>query len=519
MLSLPSLLPQLKKNLPLSQTSRRAGPTSRNPVMRNKIRRENYYLDASWHTRKSFRALKESAEQAEEKLNAKPEAELLATQMDVLLWSIRPELPEDSASKALYLNLLSRQLNAIDTETLEWLVPALKNAKYDCYVTETIIDDETYIEHGFSNGPPHSRQRTILTTAEFNETLDQTQAASQARKSEPLLKLQDTQSQTIRNQLAVNALQWKAGDKSLASLGTLMQALARVLELTIGAPDALLLASTTTLPGASTIEWRDGRIVIDGDTATALQQAGSDELFARVQRDMLECLLLSKLPYQRPHNGKESHALWLSLWKTIEHIESLPPSIIMTPERRQRLREALSAAKPSASIQIMPTVGAALGHAWIRPRLSIVPDKMALGQPAGTRYMHGGGQPQPRHSTITEWPIRWLNTAEMDECHPPQEAWHLEVPVSARALDTAAHELERDWKAANRRYRFAEVAPDKPASGCRISVWESVQRAMSPAIRECFDEFNHGLPLPGTPTELWERLKHFHHWVQRLATD
>lgn len=73
MLSLPSLLPRLKKNLPLSQTSRRVGPTSRNPVMRNKIRQENYYLDASWHTRKSFRALMESTEQSAEKLNAKPE--------------------------------------------------------------------------------------------------------------------------------------------------------------------------------------------------------------------------------------------------------------------------------------------------------------------------------------------------------------------------------------------------------------------------------------------------------------
>ena len=516
MLSLPKILPQLKNSLSISQTSKRFGSNPCSPLMRNKNRRENYYLDASWHTRKSFRALRESTEPSAEKLHSKPEGELLVTQMDVLLWSIRPELLDDSASKSLYLTLLSRQLNAIDTETMEWLVSALKNAKYECYVTETVIDDALYIEHGFSNGAPHSQQRTILTTPDFKDALDQAYAASQSRKIVPTLQLSDTQTQTIRNQLATNALLWKAGDKSLACLDQNMQALATAMELRTDAP---MLISTTALPGASTIEWRDGRMVIDGAAATALQEADSGELFARVQRDILECLLLRKFPDYRPETDKESHALWLSLWTTIEHIESLPPSIIMTPERRQRLREALSGSEPPGSIQVMPTVGAALGHAWIRPKLSISPEKTTPGKPAGTRYMHGGGQPQPRHSTITEWPIRWLTAAEMDECHPPSEAWHLKVPVSTQALHTAAHELERDWLAADQRYRFAEVAPGKPASGCRISVWESVQRAMNPAVRECFEEFNRGLPLPSTPTELWERLKNFNSWVTTLAAD
>jgi hypothetical protein len=42
---------------------------------------------------------------------------------------------------------------------------------------------------------------------------------------------------------------------------------------------------------------------------------------------------------------------------------------------------------------------------------------------------------------------------------------------------------------------------------------------MDPVLLDCFDEFNLGLPLPETPTALWERLNNFKHWVQRVATD
>lgn len=517
MLSLPKLLPRIKPIHPPAKTTKKDAPNLGTPVMRNRLRRANYYLDASWHTRKSFRALRElTAADSEQRNTKKPEGARLAAQMDTLLWSIRPELPDDSAGKSLYLTLLCRQLHGMDAETLEWLASSLKEAKYECYVTETIIDDELYIDHGFSNGPPHSRQRTTLTTSEFNDVLDQARAAAHRCEIPQLLALPATQAQATRNQLSANALQWTSSDRSLACLDQLMRALATTLDILIDAP---LLASTNALAGASTIEWRDGRIVIDGAIASDLLHSGSDELFARVQRDMLECLLLLKLPSPSTSTSRGSHALWLALWRTIEHIESLPPSILMSPERQQRLRASLTAAEPSGHIQIMPTVGAALGHAWIRPRLSITPDKIAMGEPVGTRYMHGGGQPQPRHSTITEWPIRWLTPSEMDECHPPQEAWHLDMPVGEAALEAATHELERDWKSANRRYRFAEVSPEKPASGCRISVWESLQRGMSPIIRECFDEFNRGLPLPGTPTELWERMKHFNHWLKELTRE
>lgn len=514
MLSLPKLLPLVKQSRSAVTTKKNTGLPSGCPVIRS--RKANYYLDASWHTRKSFRAIKESAGQASDKLGQKSDAESLTSQMDILLWSIRPELLGDAESKALYLSLLMRHLHELDPTTLKWMASSLKEAKYECQVTETVIDDQVYIEHGFSNGPPHTHQRTLLTTSELHDTVDQVRDSAQTRKAAPDLNFPDTVMQAARDQLAINALQWKAGDRSLACLDTLANALSTTLGIMIGAP---LLTSATALPDASTVAWRDGRLVVNSATVAALQHPGSDELFARVQRDLLECLLLTTFPDRPSDTDKALQTLRGSLWELIEQIESRPCSIIVSAEKRDQLRKSIAAAERHGCIQVMPTVGAALGHAWIRPHLSITPDKIQSGEVLGTRYMHGGGQPQPRHSTINEWPIRWLTPQEMEEWHPSREAWHLSLPVDASQLASAARSLEKDWKATAQPYRFAEVTPDKPASGCRISVWESVRRAMSPVMLECFDEFNLGLPLPETPTALWERLRNFKLWVQRITKD
>ena len=151
MLSLPKLLPLVKQSRSAVTTKKNTGLPSGCPVIRS--RKANYYLDASWHTRKSFRAIKESAGQASDKLGQKSDAESLTSQMDILLWSIRPELLGDAESKALYLSLLMRHLHELDPTTLKWMASSLKEAKYECQVTETVIDDQVYIEHGFSNGP------------------------------------------------------------------------------------------------------------------------------------------------------------------------------------------------------------------------------------------------------------------------------------------------------------------------------------------------------------------------------
>ncbi len=525
MLSVTTLLPVLKHGR-YSTTAVKKNPSAqRSPVMRQRpgrsgtasgqaMQQASYYLDASWQTRKAFRALSRAATTPGETLSPKPANALLTGHVDTLLWSIRPGLPDDGASKALFLASLDRQLQAMGADTLGWLSTTLNTAKYDCFVMEDVIDDEVFIDHGFANGPPHTRQRTLLTTPEFREKLEQAQDLAQKAASAPPVLLPPAQAQTTRDQLSLNAARWKTSDRSLASLQGLVQALAGVLDTEIAVP---LAAHTTPLPPDSTVAWHEGGLVIDREVATALSHPAADELFARVQRDLLECLLMRRHAVLRTDCRDTSAGHRQSVWQVIEQVECLPPSIVMTEALRQQLRQSMYACQQRCSIQIMPALGAALGHAWITPQLSVVPDKKFTGQIIGTRYMHGGAQPQARHSTINEWPIRWLTGPEIDEWHPAQEAWHLDVPVEAQQLDTAARELVREWKASDQRYRFAEVTPDKPASGCRISVWSAVRRGMTPAIRECFDAFNTGLPLPDTPTEVWERLRGFRQWLEAVT--
>ena len=101
MLSLPKVLPRLKQFKSAGTTSNPPKPSSTYPLMRTKVRRADYYLDASWHTRKSFRAIREHAIQTSDTLGPKTASESLIGQIDILLWSIRPELPDDEQSKTI----------------------------------------------------------------------------------------------------------------------------------------------------------------------------------------------------------------------------------------------------------------------------------------------------------------------------------------------------------------------------------------------------------------------------------
>ena len=525
MLSLPTLLPTIKRSGPVAATTKAKATASRSPVMHQRTRRWNagpqqtlckatYYMDASWHTRKSFRVVMNAVENPADKLGLKPAPALMTTQIDTLLWSMRPGLTDDGESKALFMSLLDYQLSALDADLLTGIDTTLKDARYDCFVTESVIDDEMYIEHGFSNGPPHTCQRTLLTTPELNDRLDQALVATRTSLQVPSLVLPPAQAQTLRDQLALHAAAWKTSDHSLVHVDVMVRTLAETLGVTMSAP---LRHTAMPIAPASSVGWHQGQLVISRKVAEALQHEASDDLFARVQRDVLECLLMRLHPEQLTDIGKASPAQRRSLWRTIEQIETLPPSMVVSEERRAQIRQSMPAGENAGQLQVMPTVGAALGHVWIRPVLSVMPDRTVQGDKIGTRYMHGGSYPEASPSTIREWPIRWLSEAEIDGNHPPAEAWHLDLPIDASALSTGASELTLDWKASGQRYRFAEVTPDKPASGCRISVWESVRRGMTPAIRQCFDEFNLGIPLPDTPTELWERMRSFRNWLELIA--
>lgn len=554
MLSLPTFLPSIKKSGLITPAIKNSVSAPRSPVMRQRaggsshpaagttMQAAHFYFDASWQTGKTFRALLEPTKipkhdacdkglnksdasakftvmirPAAEPLGRKPAEEMLTTLVDKLLWSLRPGLTDDEESKTVFLQLLDRQLSGMDAETLGQLKQALQQAKYHCFLTEAVIDDKMYLEYGFANGAPHSRERTLLTTPDLYDRLDMARQAalaeSAAQSAAPPL-LTPSQAQAARNQLALNASLWKSSDKSLLTLDALMQSLATTVDIKLDTP--LAIAAQTISPSSS-IGWEADQLLIDSEVAAHLQHEASDDLFARVQRDVLEILLARKSTNAPTDIDKVSLQQRLQLWQAIDQVETLAPTIVIADERRQQLRQCMDAIIKPGQIQIMPSVGAALGHAWIAPHLSVMPDKYAAGKKLGDKYTHGGAQLEPRHSTINELPIRWLNHLEMEDVYPSHKAWHLPVPVEADQLDQTVTALIHDWKASGQTYRFAEVSPDKPASGCRISVWESVRRSLSPTLRECFDEFNLGVPLPDTPTELWVRMRDFRRWMEALV--
>jgi hypothetical protein len=91
--------------------------------------------------------------------------------------------------------------------------------------------------------------------------------------------------------------------------------------------------------------------------------------------------------------------------------------------------------------------------------------------------------------------------------------------VSAKALELAAQQMSEEWKRNAIAYRFVAVAPDSPATGCRMSVWNAVEKGMDAETKLLFVHFNRGLALPDSTIELWERLNGFMQWLELIASD
>jgi hypothetical protein len=91
--------------------------------------------------------------------------------------------------------------------------------------------------------------------------------------------------------------------------------------------------------------------------------------------------------------------------------------------------------------------------------------------------------------------------------------------VPAKALELAALQVREEWMYNGIAYRFVAVAPDSPATGCRISVWATVEKGMDADTKLLFVYFNRGLALPDSTIELWERLNGFMQWLELIASD
>ena len=505
-------------NAPIMKSPSRARDTCVAPWRQ----RASYYYDASWHTGKTFRQLVKSLANTQNtpsiNLGSCSNSELLVEQTDFFLNSLRPFVNSATDSKAKYLKLMHMHLSELAGPEKEALSKHLRQIGYECQIAESAIDDEMYLEYGFCNGPPHTKKNILLSTSEFFMLLDTQPSVNECEKS-VLTETQEvsiTQSQNIRNQLSICTSDWLDSDKTPDSL----LRITRHLEWTVRGYSSIETVSIfDEEPGPSKVIQKGGELLVDLATLHDLSQHNNEPLFAVLLRDMLEIFLTKKLVGLTTESSQLSAVQKRQVWTAIETIQSLPPTSSQLSPFRAHIKTLLMSRENFGKIHIIPASGVALGHAWIAPSLSITPDHQKIGIPAGSCYLHSGARLHAAVSAINQWPIQWLTSTESENLYSSRRAWHLSVPVSAKALELAAQQMSEEWKRNAIAYRFVAVAPDSPATGCRMSVWTAVEKGMDADTKLLFVHFNRGLALPDSTIELWERLNGFMQWLELIASD
>ncbi len=489
-----------------------AALVKRTPQLSQRPSKAHYYFDASRHTSLSLRMLLNELMMQKAPADLRGARDFLCLTMDNLLQSIRPGIDDDEQSRQYFFALLRMHLSHLSAGELHQLSDSLKAAGFGCNVVETIIDDVVYRDYGFANGPPHSFHRTLLQTADFFDLLEDLTKNTQKIQSQPLkCKLADA----ARTALPACAMHWQLSEKTPEDLFHSVCLLGRALDM----PAELSgIAGGSLSTKASTVAITQRLLMIDNATAEALITDTQGSLFAEVLRDVLELLLTQKLfgiaapPDQLTQRQRQD------LSAALEKIYSRPLPA-GDSALQAKARAVLQGSQRFGQIQIQPTAGVALGHAWIAPSLSLVPDKHKNSVDIGHRYMHSGYNLEPGDSQIREWPTRFMTRQENEDAYPAEHAWRVSVPVESGRLQMAAQDVRREWESLNLPYRFIGAAPGMPPTGCRATVWEAVRRGMDTDARALFDHYNCGLPDPQSPTELWQRLGGLMRWIRMIADE
>ncbi len=480
--------------------------------------RATYYFDATWHTAQTLRRLMR-ATLAMDDLGLRRPPVLLAQATDSLLHTICPGLPDDAASHSYYRKLLHAHLSALGSAELEQFAQLLKAQRFGCAVMESVVDDTLLkvpgIAHGLPQQQQHQRQRSLMFTPDLHEAIGdaaKSAAATEAR-FDTALRLKPAQAQQARDLLAAFASRHAEAGIAMKDFTGIAAELAHAIGL---ADKPTRTIAATPLPPVSCVDWQQEQLIIDLRTLTTLIESRDPGLYATVQRDLLELLLARKL------FGPNADLMTLNaeqrtlLFREVEQVLALAPAA-PAGELPARAARVLERSTNFGTIQVCPTAGVALGHAWIAPALSVVPDRTQAGRAIGTRYMRSGMRLDPAQSTINEWEIRWLSSRESDDLYPAEEAWHVRVPADRLALQRAAADVMQEWRQKALPYRFIGTEPGMPATGCRVMVWQTVQRAMDDDARALFMHFQRGLPEPESPTELALRFEQFMGWLVTLA--
>ncbi len=477
--------------------------------------RATHYFDAAWHTAQTLRHLMH-ASQADETLGLTKAPELLMQTMEAMLNSICPGLPDDADSLNCFQKRLQMHLSELTASELCQLQQTLKASRFDYVVVESVIDDFMVVEHGFANGPPHCRQRTLMFTKDLHHALDEAMHTASGVEATfaRACRLTPAQAQQARDVLATLAERHARGGITLTGLASAANELAQA----TGTPMQIDMAvAAHPLPPASAVIWQEGQLIIELHTLTTLAETRNGALDADLMRDLLELLLAHKLFGPLAELMKLSVGQRALLQREVEQVLSRPPSVSGSAIP-VRAADVLARRSTFGTMQIFPTVGATLGHAWISPVLSVVPDKSRRGVEAGKRFMRSGLRLEPAQSTINEWDIRWLSPRENDDMYPAAHAWHLTIPAHWLKLQQAAEHTREEWQRKQWPYRFIGTAPGMPATGCRATVWHAAQHAMDDDTRSLFEHFTLGLPEPESPTELALHMARFMRWLNELGS-
>jgi hypothetical protein len=474
-----------------------------------------YYFDAAWQTSQTLRHLMH-ASLNNEPLGLHKPPELLMQTMEAMLNSICPGLPDDADSLDCFQKRLQMHLSELTASELGQLQQLLKASRFDHVVIESVIDDFMMIEHGFANGPPHCRQRTLMFTKDLHYAIDEAidTASGIEATLPPEYRLTPTQAQQTRDVLAALSSQHARGGITLAGLADAANELARATGTSVKTERAV---ATHTLPPASSVIWQAGQLMVDSRVLEVLTETKNSALAASLLRDLLEMLLVHKLLGPMADLMTLSAGQRALVQQEIEQVLSRPPSVTGSAISI-RAAEVLARRSSFGTMQIFPTVGAMLGHAWISPVLSVVPDKSRKGVEAGKRFMRSGLRLEPTQCTVNEWDIRWLSPSEHNDMYPAAHAWHLTVPAHRLKLQQAADQTREEWQRKKLPYRFIGTEPGMPATGCRATVWHATQGAMDDDTRSVFEHFTLGLPEPESPTELALRMAQFMRWLDVLGS-
>lgn len=483
------------------------------PASWHNIQRSTYYFDASHQSVKTLRVLLAECKSGANRLGQYSPSQLLAQSFDVLLDSIRPGLDDDGESRDYFLSLLRMHLSGLSAPELQDLGQILRSLPYDCFVAESVKDDESLHEYRFADGPPHHRQRTLLQSNTFFHLLDELQQqAHPSNKSQSTL-CKEALTPIARTWLASSAADWLLSDKSLVAVLDAARQLAALLDVPI-VPEVAMAEALSSR--ASVVEMQNTQLLIEPDVAAYLAEDQSGKLFAYVLRDLLELLLTKKL-FGNEVLPQLTAQQRCDLLNCLTQIMDYGKPAIAGDVMHTQVEALLADAKHFGCVQILPTIGAALGHAWIAPALSLIADTTRQSGETQASFMHTGFHLAPRECRIREWPTRFLSARENEHVFSAARAWHLPVPVETQRLQSAAEAIVSEWRERRLAYRFMGSYPAIDATGCRITVWQAVQRGMSADALALFQHYNRGLPEPESPTELWLRLDGMMRWLEEIC--